>query len=297
VPRRKIRHIPVSAVIKILSIHPFYIWHGIWTVVSAAENYHLNRKGVADMRNISSLFGLVMWFGASSSAFATPSTELWTSGTTDIQPFGVTHIGIDNYFTVFRKSADGGGGFPTDAGITVGILPFSKVQMEVGIDLMEPLDFPLFFNAKIGVPEGGFFRGQPGVAAGIFNIGTKKDLTDYDITYAAIGKTIPVIGRIFFGGYIGKKTALAGEINRGITIAYDRAFLPSKSASCADFNRILLCADWASGKNYYGGGGVGLGWYFTENISILTGPVFFNDESLNSKWKWTTQLDINYKAW
>jgi hypothetical protein len=249
------------------------------------------------MAKISLLFLSALSFGLSSSAFATPSTELWTSGTTDIQPFGVTHIGIDNYFTAFRKTADGAGAFPTDAGLTVGILPFSKVQMEIGVDLMEPLDYPLFFNAKIGVPEGGFFKGQPGVAAGIFNIGTKKDLTDYDITYAAIGKTIPIIGRIFFGGYIGKKTTLAGETNKGFTVAYDHAFWPSKSASGVDYNRFLVCADWTSGKNYYGGGGAGIAFFFNENISVLTGPVFFNDESLNGKWKWTTQLDINVKTW
>jgi hypothetical protein len=230
-------------------------------------------------------------------SFATPSTEFWTSGTTDIQPFGVAHIGIDNYFTTFRKAADGAGSFPTDAGLTIGILPFNKVQMEVGIDLMEPLDYPIMGNVKLGIPENGFFKGQPGVAAGIFNAGTKKDMTDYNIGYAAIGKTVPLLGRLFIGGYRGKRSTLAGETNRGITVAWDRSFLPAKSAGSSGYNRMLLCADWASGKNYYGGGGVGLAWYFNEDISILTGPVFFNDEALNGRWKWTTQLDINCKAW
>jgi hypothetical protein len=238
-------------------------------------------------------FSCVCMLGLFTVSFATPSTELWTSCTTDIQPFGVAHIGIDNYFTAFRKTADGAGAFPADLGLTMGIFPFSKVNMEIGIDIMEPLDFPLFANAKIGVPENGLFKGQPGVATGIFNVGTEKDMTDYNIAYGAIGKTIPVIGRICFGGYIGKKMTLAGETNRGITVAYDRAFLPTGSAGGADYNRLLVCADWASGRNYYGGGGVGLAWYFTENISLLTGPVFFNDEALNGKWKWTVQLDIN----
>ncbi|MGA2507087.1 MAG: hypothetical protein ABSF80_06405 [Chitinispirillaceae bacterium] len=237
---------------------------------------------------------LLLFFSLS---FATPSTELWTAGTTDIQPYGVTHIGIDNYFTVFRKAADGAGGFPTDAGLTIGILPFSKVQMEIGIDLLEPLDYPVMGNAKLGVPEDGFFKGQPGLAAGIFNVGTKKDVTDYNIGYAAIGKTVPVIGRLFIGGYMGNKNVLGGNTDKGVTIAWDRSFLPAKGAGGADYSRILLCADLATGRNFYGGGGAGIALYFNENISILTGPIFFNDESLNGKWKWTTQLDINVKTW
>jgi hypothetical protein len=249
------------------------------------------------MKKLDRFFGFVYAVGVFTSVCATPSTEFWTSGTTDIQPFGTIHLGIDNYFTVARKSADGGGGFPTDMGLTAGILPFSKVTMEIGIDLMEPLDYPIMGNAKLGIPEDGFFKGQPALAAGIFNVGTKKDMTDYNIGYAAIGKTIPVIGRLFIGGYLGKRSTLAGETNRGITVAWDRSFLPTKNAGGADYNRMLLCADWASGKNYYGGGGVGIAFYFNESISILTGPVFFNDEALNGKWKWTTQLDINCKAW
>jgi hypothetical protein len=38
---------------------------------------------------------------------------------------------------------------------------------------------------------------------------------------------------------------------------------------------------------------VGLYYYFTKNIDLLTGPVWFNDEGINGKWKWTVQLDIN----
>jgi hypothetical protein len=249
------------------------------------------------MSKLRRLTALILAGGLYAVVSATPSTEFWTSGTTDIQPFGVAHIGIDNYFTVFKKFTDGGGAFPTDAGLTVGVLPFSKVQMEIGIDLMEPLDFPVFVNVKLGVPENGFFKGQPGLVAGIFNVGTEKNMTDYNIAYTAIGKTLPVIGRFFLGGYIGKKTTLAGATDKGITVAWDRSFLPAKSASGAEYSRLLLCADWASGKNYYGGGGAGIAFYFNESISVLTGPVFFNDETLNGKWKWSTQLDVNCKAW
>lgn len=73
-------------------------------------------------------------------------------------------------------------------------------------------------------------------------------------------------------------------------IAYDRAFMPVKEGS---FNRFVICGDYASGKNALGGGGFGLYTYFTKDIDVLTGPVWFNDEGVNSHWKWTIQLDIN----
>jgi hypothetical protein len=253
-------------------------------------------KGDNRMRRLRNFLLCFCVYGMASVSLATPSTEFWTSGTTDIQPFGMAHIGIDNYFTVFKIFADGAGAFPTDAGLTVGVLPFSKVQMEIGVDLMEPQDFPVFANAKIGIPENGLFKGQPGIAAGIFNVGTKKDVTNYNIGYAALGKTIPVIGRLFIGGYMGNKNVLGGITDKGVTIAWDHGFLNATGAGGSDYSRLLLCADLASGKNIYGGGGVGIAWFFNENISILTGPVFFNDEALNGKWKWTTQLDINLKV-
>jgi len=56
----------------------------------------------------------------------------------------------------------------------------------------------------------------------------------------------------------------------------------------------VLAADYASGKNYIGGGGFGMYHYFTKDISLLTGPVWFNDHAINGQWKWTVQLDINF---
>ena len=58
-------------------------------------------------------------------ANATPSSTMWTNMTPDIQEYGVMHIGVDNYFTVFRKAEDGGGSFTTDAGLTLGVLPMT----------------------------------------------------------------------------------------------------------------------------------------------------------------------------
>jgi len=239
-----------------------------------------------------------LWVVATTtSIMATPSTEYWTPGTTDIQAFGIGHIGIDNYFHVANSSSEAGDAFATDLQYTVGILPFSKLNMEVGIDFMGSLNYPVMFNTKLGIPEDGFFKGQPGLAVGIFNVGTKKDVTDYNIVYGAIGKTIPLIGRFFVGGYTGNKTTLGGITNEGITLAWDRSFIPTKSAGGVDYYRIILSADVATGKNAYGGGGGGIYYFFNENISLLAGPVFFADKDINGKWKLTTQLDINFKNW
>ena len=43
-------------------------------------------------------------------------------------------------------------------GTRVGILPFSKVQMEVGIDIMGVGAFPVLFNTKAAIPEDAFFK-------------------------------------------------------------------------------------------------------------------------------------------
>lgn len=229
-------------------------------------------------------------------AQATSSSTMWTPMTLDIQSYGVLHWGVDNYFTVFREADDGAGDFPTDAGLTVGILPFEKFQMEIGVDVLEPSDNSIFFNAKIGAPEGALFSGAPALQVGIVNAGTKQDVTDYNIVYGVIGKTIPGIGRLSVGPYVGNSKLLVNaqgeKENDGFMVGFDRGFMPVKDAD-GEFNRLVFAADYASGDNALGGGGAGLYYYFTRNIALLTGPVWFNEEAINGKWKWTIQLDIN----
>jgi hypothetical protein len=243
---------------------------------------------------INVLVGLLLW---TAMVFATPSTTYWTPATTDIQSFGILHIGVDNYFTVFRKAKDDASDFATDVGLTIGVLPFEKLQMEVGIDLLEPTDHPIFFNAKIGTPEGSLFNGSPALNLGIFNVGTEKNETNQNIVFGLVGKTIPRIGRLHVGPYFGNRKALVDKHgdseNKGFMIGFDCGFSPSKDHEGSEYNKIVLAADYASGKNSIGGGGVGLYYYFTKDISLLTGPVWFNEESINGKWKWTIQLDIN----
>lgn len=221
--------------------------------------------------------------------YATPSTTYWTPCTSDVQPYGVLHIGVDNYTTVGRKDLNKGD-FPTDFGLTVGVLPFEKLNLEIGGDLVEPTDNALFGNAKLGTPENSLFEGSPAINVGIFNTGTKKDVTNANIVYFVLGKTLPYkLGRLHVSPYyVGNAKVLkdgsGSRRDHGWMVAYDKFIYKDK---------IMLAADYASGNNSIGGGGVGLYYFFTKDVSLLSGPVWFNDRTLNGKMKWTVQLDIN----
>jgi len=221
---------------------------------------------------------------------ATPSTTYWTTAVIDVQPYKVWHLGIDNYFTMTSKGADKAiNDLSTDVGLTVGVLPYEKLNLEVGLDYLEGTNYPLYFNFKFGTPEGALFPGSPGLALGMWNIGTKSDVTNYNIIHGMIGKTIPQIGRVHIGAYSGNKDLLKSSTGEeeatGFMIGWDRWLVKDK---------FMLAADYASGDNAVGGGGFGLYWFFAPNASMLMGPVFFNDDGVNGEWKWTTQLDVNF---
>lgn len=235
--------------------------------------------------------------GAAATAGATPTTMFWTPASTDIQGFGVAHLGIDNYFTVFRKAEKGGGDFPTDIGLTVGILPSEKIQAEIGVDLFEPSDNPLVFNAKVGTPEDALCKGCPAINIGVFGVGTKKDVTNQNVFDIIVGKTIGSVGRVFAGYYSGNKKVLVdkdgNKENTGFMVGFDKGFMPTKQGK-DEYSKLVLAVDYMSGKNALGGGGVGIAYYFTKDVALLTGPVWFNEEAINGKWKWSTQLDVNF---
>src|SRR6266540_1750208 len=155
--------------------------------------------------------------------FATPSTTYWTPATSDVQPFNVWHIGVDNYFRLYRTQEDidknQAMSLPTDVGLTVGVLPFEKLNMEVGIDGLFPgtrtspalrsIGNSLLFNAKLGTPEGAFFGDWfPAINVGIFNVGTKSEVTNMNIVDFIVGKTLGPFGRIHAGGYYGNPDAV-----------------------------------------------------------------------------------------
>lgn len=219
-------------------------------------------------------------------AMATPTTEFWTPATIDIQPPKTTHLTLDNYFTV---GCDNGESFPTDVGLTYGFKLSPAVNAEVGVDLLEPSDDPLFFNAKAGVAEGVLSKNAPGLAVGIFNVGTRSGVTNQNTIYAVAGKTLGNFGRLHVGGYWGNgdvlRSSAGKKANTGWMVGYDKVLVP---------NKWTLIADYASGDNALGGGGAGLSYCFNKDASLLFGPVWFNDAGINGKMKWSTQVDINF---
>lgn len=224
-------------------------------------------------------------------AYATPSTEFWTPCTTDVQPCGTYHIGVDNYFTVFNKRGHGSFFYP-DVGLTVGVFSCRKVSSELGIDYLGGADHPIILNGKVGVGEDYFFKNAPSFSFGIFNLGMHRD-NNWDILYLVAGKILPECfgGRFFVSYYHGNRSL--GRDRQGFMVAYDREFVAAKDSNGKEYKKWLLVADYASGRNALGGGGVGVAYRFTSDISLLTGPVFFNDAHINGRWKWSVQVDIN----
>jgi len=225
------------------------------------------------------------------SAESTPSTTYFTPCTIDIQPARVTHLGVDNYFGfgTSNPSAE----FPTDIGPEWGAQLTSKFAMEYGFDILSsPYITPFFLNAKFGYRENAITKNAPAIQLGFFNFGTKRGTTNnqQDIAYLIIGKSLPGgKTRLAASYYIGNAASLkssAGEVqNTGYMAAIDCQLVPGK---------WVLAGDYASGKNIIGGGGVGVYYYFNKDISLLTGPVWFNDKGLNGSVKATVQLDINF---
>jgi hypothetical protein len=231
---------------------------------------------------------------------ATPSTIIWIPSV-DFQGFNSWHLGIDNYI---RTQSDNGvrGAGMYDAGITVGVLPFKKFQAEVGIDYLSMGDHiydaqPIYFNGKLGLPEGALFKGAPALALGAYNFGLKSNLTNYNIIYGVIAKTVPFVGRLSAGYYSGNDKLLlnsnGAKDNTGLLLSWDR---PMKEIS----DKLWFAVDYQSGKNYLGALNFGFSWAFSDKVSVIVGYDIYNDHkvlynSTNSNQNtFTTQLDINF---
>jgi hypothetical protein len=236
-------------------------------------------------------------------AWGTPSTTYWAPSTTYVQPFLVPHITYDNYFWKGPGAA-----YPNDTGITIGVLPWDKLQLEIGYDLFLPTQNPLLFllNAKLGTPENTFFNGSPSLAAGIFGMGIKgkssSDLgTSYDILYGQIQKNLPFGGYVSAGGYYGAGTKELWQVSATDTAVHRAGFMGAVSSPDINVNlpglkKLIVVADVQSGKNVYGAAGGGVYFYFNDLIDILTGPVYFFDSALQpggKNWMWTVQLDVD----
>ncbi len=201
------------------------------------------------------------------------------------------NFGVDDYFTVFNRRHHGQM-FPTDVGLTVGLFTWHQLNSEVGIDYLGGADNPFFFNGKVGLPENTWGTGSPALSLGIFGVGTSGK-TNFNVVDLVAGTTLPKRfggGRVFAAAYIGSHTL--GRNRAGYMVAYTQGFCSKKDCEGEDYKQWVLVADYASGKNVIGGGGVGITYYFTPRINIITGPTWFNDTHTNGTWKWTIQLNF-----
>ena len=225
-------------------------------------------------------------------ASATPSTTYWAPSTATCQPAGVPHITYDTYYGKV-------GGYPIDTGLTIGLIPSSKIQAEVGYDLLlptAPINF--FLNAKLCIPENAMGKGAPAIGGGFYNVGFKKGITDFNIAYGMIQKSFPFGGYIAGGVYHGMSDALFTNsdgkiVKTGALIGW---MSPDIKVNRKGLSKFVLTADMQTGKNIAGAGGFGLYTYFNDYIDVLIGPVFFTDKKLQpggKSWLWTTQVDVD----
>jgi hypothetical protein len=247
-------------------------------------------------RNFATILGFILLPAYFSQLNATPSTYIWIPAL-DIQPFLNPHFGWDSYINTQ------GSGITLNGGLTIGVLPFKKVQMEAGIDFRDingNHTYPFLFNAKIGTPEDAFFKYQPCIVAGMYDVGFVKHINSYNIAYGLVGKTIWKLGRFAIGGYKGgvgaDPKALfyvssdTNTVNRkvedaGIMAAWDR-MMPEIS------DKLWLCVDFQSGMSGYGALNLGFAWYFAPNVSVIYGyDIYMDGKAL--KPTITVQVDIN----
>jgi hypothetical protein len=239
-------------------------------------------------------------------AHATPSTTVWAPSTTAVQAFLTPHLTYDTYF--WKGTAAGQAGsplYPITTGLTMGVLPFDNLQLEVGFDLLLPSTDPLLLNAKLGVPEDKLFAFQPSLAVGIMGVGTKQSTgstlgTDYNMLYAQVQHSIPGVGGyVSVGGYYGLQDKLyqasdGSGINR--TGFMGGIGSPDIPINAPWLQKIVLAADVQTGKNAFGAFGAAASFFFTDKVSVLTGPVYYFDPGSQPggrQWFWTMQLDID----
>jgi hypothetical protein len=207
----------------------------------------------------------------------------------DFQPYGVFHLGIDNYAFDFKNNKPGSGtAFPTDLGLTIGVLPFSSIQAEIGIDYFTPQLSPFLVSAKASIPEGKLADWSPAIAVGGFNFGFQKNVTDANILYGIAGKTFPEIGRIEAGYFSGNKKLLVdlasgSADNSGVLLSWDRQITEISE-------NLWLAVDYQGTKSSFGAFSYGFAWSFSKNVSVIFARDVFNADLPST---FTMQLDIN----
>ena len=229
-------------------------------------------------------------------AHATASTHIWAPST-DTQPWGTGHITEDIYVPTERNSDGSRARTITDSGLTFGMLPFKKLTAEAGFDYKTgygSIDhYPVYFNAKLAIPEDAYGPYFPAIAGGIYDVGTQRNRTDYDVTYVKTAKTFKIrdfsLGRFSFGYFWGNDKLLLNEDGKkddnGIFWAWERT-IPEID------DRLWVCVEYQATRSLYGTLNLGFSWQFTKDVSVLAGYQFYNNRNVADTV--TIQVDINF---
>jgi len=228
-------------------------------------------------------------------ASATPSTQVWIPST-DIQPFKTVHLNFDAFLRD-RSNDDG-----VVIGPTVGILPFRKIQAEVGFDVIsaggDADKHPLYGHFKLGTPEDSLFKFSPAVAVGGYNFGTKSGdvrngelATNQNLVYGLVAKTLPVVGRLSAGYFVGNKKVLVDENGssdeKGVLLSWDRTMTEIS-------DRLWVAVDYQGTNSGLGALSFGASWAFAKNVSVLLGYDIYNENATGGENTVTLQVDINF---
>lgn len=213
--------------------------------------------------------------------FATPSTQIWNPSA-DIQAVKTFHLTDDIYVNDTANLYY--------FGVEYGLIK----NLEIGFDINENQYSglaaananPMYFNAKYGLPES---KSMPAVAVGVMNVGTKADVTNYNMFYALAAKTLNPIGRLSLGGYSGNDKLLLDETgnkaNNGAIVSLDKNIT----------DKIWAAIDYASGSSSYGYLSFGASYAFSGNTSMIFGYLIPNNYKINTSGNLlTAQLDINF---
>lgn len=252
----------------------------------------MKRSSISILRVLILAGGLL---ACGANAHATASTHIWAPST-DVQAFNVWHITADMYLAAENDAA--GNRIPaiTNIGLTVGVLPLKRINMEIGVDHKSGLgaldNYPMYGNLKIGVPENAIANRFPALAAGVFDVGTEGDLTGYDVVYGKVAKTLSVgdvsFGRLSAGYFTGNEKLLLdskGEKdNSGLLAAWERTVTEVS-------DKLWVCVEYMGTESVYGSFNVGASWKVADNVSVLGGyEIFNNDDLIDTA---TLQVDID----
>jgi hypothetical protein len=213
----------------------------------------------------------------------------WTNAIPYILPEGKMQLPLVNYFTIFKNTTSPRS-LPPQVGLYYGAFSKSIIKSEIGIDYFGGIDYPYLFSWKAGFDENSVRKGFPSFNFGMFGIGTKKNVNDFNIMDFVIGKTVFNVN-IFGGAYYGSKTLSPDRAGWWGGFIY--LFYPVKDCKGQEYKKFGILADYASGKNVIGGGGFSFTWFVTPDIYFQTGPVWFNDVKINGRWKFGISIVIN----